>query len=216
MNRKNRLKENQHVQHSLLFRFIFSLSNSTLSISSCSSKGSLSTGSRGSLSSSRGSLSSLSYLETGLLNTSEQPNLRELHQRVTDMLHVFQPPVRTSGIPTSYTSTSSPHRPNTSTCSPQMSFSSRDSLSVSSLSPPMSPSASEQSPVASPVRMCVSQAETTAGLECTDTERSNVTQVSVEFSFTCSPRYESYSHNISLSCCVCVCRGVATIPYLPE
>ncbi|XP_031554963.1 protein KIBRA-like isoform X2 [Actinia tenebrosa] len=155
------------------------LSNSTLSISSCSSKGSLSTGSRGSLSSSRGSLSSLSYLETGLLNNSEQPNLRELHQKVTDMLHVFQSPVRTSGIPTSYASTSSPHRPNTSTCSPQMSFSSRDSLSVSSLSPPMSPSASEQSPVASPVRMCVSQAETTAGLECTDTERSNVTQAEV-------------------------------------
>jgi hypothetical protein len=154
------------------------MSNSTLSISSCSSKGSFSTGSRGSLSSSRGSLSSLSYLETGLL--SEQPNLRELHLRVTEMLNVFQP-ARTCGIPTSYTPTSSPaYRPTTSTCSPQMSFSSRDSLSVSSLSPPMSPSASEQSPVTSPVRMCVSQAETTAALDCTDTDRSNVTQVSVK------------------------------------
>ena len=157
------------------------MSNSTLSISSCSSKGSFSTGSRGSLSSSRGSLSSLTYFETSMSNNSEPPNLRELHLRVTEMLHAYQPsPVRTSGVPTTYIPTSSPaYRPATSTCSPQMSLSSRDSLSVSSLSPPMSPSASEQSPITSPVRMPVSQAEPTAVLDGTDSERNNVLQVSM-------------------------------------
>lgn len=147
-------------------------------MSSCSSKGSLSTGSRGSLSSSRGSLSSLTYFESGLSNSSESPNLRELHLRVTEMLHAYQP-VRTTAVATSYIPTSSPaYRPAVSTCSPQMSFSSRDSMSISSPSPPISPSASEQSSANSLVRMPASQAETTAVQDGTDSERSNVLQVS--------------------------------------
>lgn len=160
------------------------MSNSTLSISSCSSKGSLSTGSRGSLSSSRGSLSSLSYFD-GL--SGEPPNLRELHLRVTEMLHSYQPsPVRTTGVATSYIPTSSSaYRPSISTCSPQMSFSSRDSMSISSLSPPMSPSACDQSPAGSPIRMSVSQAETTAVQDATDLERSSLLQVSDKNNHKC-------------------------------
>ncbi|XP_048589384.1 protein KIBRA [Nematostella vectensis] len=153
------------------------MSASTPSLSSCSSKGSLSTESRGSLSSSRGSLSSLNYTDSGFLNNNEQPNLRELHQKVTDMLHAYQP-VRTCAVPTSYVSTSlSASRIHTSTSSPQMSFSSRDSLSVSSLSPPISPSAVDhQSTSPGAMRVTVTQAETTAGLEGTESERALVTQ----------------------------------------
>lgn len=131
-----------------------SISGSTFSLSSCSSRGSISTGSQCSLSaSSRGSMSSLNYLDMYNSSSSEPSNLRELHQKVTDMLQgmtreAYCPPIyemRTSGAPTSYMSTAGCANQVNATSS-QMSLSSRDSLSVSSLSPPVSPNTTDQSP----------------------------------------------------------------------
>ena len=170
----------------------FSLSGSTPSVSSCSSRGSLSlSGSRGSLSaSSRGSLNSLNYTDLNHSGGSETPNLRELHQRVTDMLQgmsrdtvaACQPMhgVRTTGVPTSYTPTSGKATHPSASNSSQVSLSSRDSLSLSSHSPPISPSTSDRSPTLSPAtaRVVASEGENTAGLDGTELERSLLLQVS--------------------------------------
>lgn len=163
------------------------ISASTPSVSSCSSRGSLSlSGSHGSLSaSSRGSLNSLNYPDLNHSGGNEAPNLRELHQRVTDMLQgmsrdpACQPiyEVRTAGVATSYTPTSGrANHPSTSNSS-QVSLSSRDSIS-STQSPPISPSTSDRSATHSPAtaRIMASEGESTGGLDGTDLERSSLPQ----------------------------------------
>lgn len=167
---------------------LYSISASTPSVSSCSSRGSLSlSGSHGSLSaSSRGSLNSLNYPDLNHGGGNEAPNLRELHQRVTDMLQgmsrdpACQPiyEVRTAGVATSYTPTSGrANHPSTSNSS-QVSLSSRDSIS-STQSPPISPSTSDRSATHSPAtaRIMASEGESTGGLDGTDLERSSLPQV---------------------------------------
>ncbi|XP_015763152.1 PREDICTED: protein KIBRA-like isoform X2 [Acropora digitifera] len=156
------------------------LSASTPSVSPCSSRGSLSlSGSRGSLSaSSRGSLNSLNYPDMNHSGLSEPFNLRELHQRVTDMLQGMSreavtpcPPIRTTGAATSYTLTSG--RASHASNSSQVSLSSRDSMSLSSHSPPVSPITSDLSPAHSPAtaRIISSEGESTSGLDVTELER---------------------------------------------
>lgn len=165
--------------------YYFSISGSTFSLSSCSSRGSLSTGSQCSLSaSSRGSLSSLNYLDMYNSSSSEPSNLRELHQRVTDMLQgmtreVYCPPIyemRTSGASTSYISTSGCAN-HVKTASSQMSLSSRDSLSVSSLSPPVSPNTTGQSPASLPDNPSAHR-DSGASFESMDRDGNTVQQVS--------------------------------------
>ena len=121
---------------------------------------------------------------------SEMLNLRELHQRVTDMLQTMPrdataafPPmygVRTSGVPTSYTPTSGRATHPSASNSSQVSLSSRDSMSLSSHSPPISPSTSDRSPTQSPAttRVVATEGESTAVLDGTEIERSSLTQVS--------------------------------------
>lgn len=161
-------------------------------MSPCSSRGSLSlSGSRGSLSaSSRGSLSSLNYPDMNHSGASEALNLRELHQRVTDMLQgmsrdnlTTSQPVRTTGASTSYTPTSGRATHPSASNSSQVSLSSRDSMSLSSHSPPISPSTSDLSPTHSPAsaRVLASEGETTAGLDGTELERSSLPQVCATF-----------------------------------
>ena len=170
---------------------IFSLSGSTPSVSSCSSRSLSLSGSRGSLSaSSRGSLNSLNYPDMSHSGGSEMLNLRELHQRVTDMLQTMPrdataafPPmygVRTSGVPTSYTPTSGRATHPSASNSSQVSLSSRDSMSLSSHSPPISPSTSDRSPTQSPAtaRVVATEGESTAVLDGTELERSSLPQVS--------------------------------------
>ena len=170
---------------------LFSLSGSTPSVSSCSSRSLSLSGSRGSLSaSSRGSLNSLNYPDMSHSGGSEMLNLRELHQRVTDMLQTMPrdataafPPmygVRTSGVPTSYTPTSGRATHPSASNSSQVSLSSRDSMSLSSHSPPISPSTSDRSPTQSPATAGVvaTEGESTAVLDGTELERSSLTQVS--------------------------------------
>ena len=173
----------------------YSVSGSTPSVSPCSSRGSLSlSGSRGSLSaSSRGSLNSLNYPEMNHSGSSEAPNLRELHQRVTDMLQgmsrdtgaACQPiyEVRTTGVPTSYTPTSGRATHPSASNSSQVSLSSRDSMSLSSHSPPISPSTSDRSPTHSPAtaRVVATEGESTAGPDGTELERSSLPQVGFLF-----------------------------------
>lgn len=160
-------------------------------MSPSSSRGSLSlSGSRGSLSaSSRGSLNSLNYPDMNHSGGSEAFNLRELHQRVTDMLQgmsrdtvtAHQPifEVRTTGAPTSYTPTSGRATHPSASNSSQVSLSSRDSMSLSSHSPPISPSTSDRSPTHSPgtARVVATEGESTAGLDGTELERSSLPQV---------------------------------------
>lgn len=166
-----------------------SLSGSTPSVSSCSSRSLSLSGSRGSLSaSSRGSLNSLNYPDMSHSGGSEMLNLRELHQRVTDMLQTMPrdataafPPmygVRTSGVPTSYTPTSGRATHPSASNSSQVSLSSRDSMSLSSHSPPISPSTSDRSPTQSPATAGVvaTEGESTAVLDGTELERSSLTQ----------------------------------------
>ena len=74
---------------------------------------------------------------TAAARTTHAPNLRELHQRVLDMLHDI------STSPPS-TQTSTPNIRNIGHS--QVSSSSRDSLSLSSLSPPTSPGSYNPSP----------------------------------------------------------------------
>ena len=164
---------------------LFSLSGSTPSVSSCSSRSLSLSGSRGSLSASSrgsGSLNSLNYPDMSHSGGSEMLNLRELHQRVTDMLQTMPrdvtaafPPmygVRTSGVPTSYTPTSG------RATHPSASNSSQ--VSLSSHSPPISPSTSDRSPTQSPATAPVvaTEGESTAVLDGTELERSSLTQVS--------------------------------------
>ena len=159
-------------------------------MSSCSSRSLSLSGSRGSLSaSSRGSLNSLNYPDMSHSGGIETPNLRELHQRVTDMLQAMPrdataafPPmygVRTSGVPTSYTPTSGRATHPSASNSSQVSLSSRDSMSLSSHSPPISPSTSDRSPTQSPATAGVvaTEGESTAGLDGTELERTSLTQV---------------------------------------
>ena len=172
---------------------LFSLSGSTPSVSSCSSRSLSLSGSRGSLSASSrgsGSLNSLNYPDMSHSGGSEMLNLRELHQRVTDMLQTMPrdaaaafPPmygVRTSGVPTSYTPTSGRATHPSASNSSQVSLSSRDSMSLSSHSPPISPSTSDRSPTQSPATAPVvaTEGESTAVLDGTELERSSLTQVS--------------------------------------
>lgn len=156
------------------------ISGSTPSVSSCSSRGSLSlSGSRGSLSaSSRGSLNSLNYPD--LNHSGDAPNLRELHQRVTDLLQGISPhpacqpiyEVRTTGAATSYTPTSGRANHPSASNSSQVSLSSRDSIS-STQSPPISPNTSDLSPTNSPatVRVIATEGESTC-LDGTELDRS--------------------------------------------
>lgn len=165
-----------------------SISGSTPSVSSCSSRGSLSlSGSRGSLSaSSRGSLNSLNYPDMNHSGAADAPNLRELHQRVTDMLQgmsrdtACQPiyEVRTTGAATSYTPTSGRANQPSASNSSQVSLSSRDSIS-STHSPPISPSTSDRSPTHSPAtaRVMATEGESTAGLDGTEMDRNSLPQV---------------------------------------
>lgn len=156
------------------------LPGSTPSVSPCSSRGSLSlSGSRGSLSaSSRGSLNSLNYPDMNVSGASESLNLRELHQRVTVLLQGMPrdtmtsgQPVRTTGAATSYTLTSgrATHASNSS----QVSLSSRDSISLSSHSPPISPNTCDYSPTHSPAtaRITSTEGESTQSLDVTELER---------------------------------------------
>lgn len=170
-----------------VFFLFFSLSASTPSVSPCSSRGSLSlSGSRGSLSaSSRGSLNSLNYPDMNHSGLSEPFNLRELHQRVTEMLQGMSreavtpcPPIRTTGAATSYTLTSG--RASHASNSSQVSLSSRDSMSLSSHSPPVSPITSDLSPTHSPAtaRIISSEGESTSGLDVTELERNPLPLVS--------------------------------------
>lgn len=156
-------------------------------MSSCSSRGSLSlSGSRGSLASSRGSLNSLNYPDLNHSGGSDALNLRELHQRVTDMLSGMsrdtscQPiyEVRTTGAATSYTPTSGRANHPSASNSSQVSLSSRDSIS-SSHSPPISPSTSDRSPTHSPAtaRILATEGESTACLDGTEMDRSSLPQV---------------------------------------
>ena len=128
--------------------FISSLSNSTLSVSSGSSRGSLSTGSRGSLSaSSRGSLSSLNQSVSNpdglhLLNGTEHfSSLSQPPSTTCPPIYEVTRLESSSG----YNSTSFPTSVTTSQLFSQSkgSILSRDSLSYSSLSPPVSPMHSE-------------------------------------------------------------------------
>ncbi|XP_020619901.1 protein KIBRA-like [Orbicella faveolata] len=163
------------------------ISGSTPSVSSCSSRGSLSlSGSRGSLSaSSRGSVNSLNYPDLNHSGGNDAFNLRELHQRVTDMLQgmsrdpACQPiyEVRTTGAATSYTPTNGRANHPSASNSSQVSLSSRDSIS-STHSPPISPSTSDRSATHSPAtaRIVASEGESTAGLDGTDLERSSLPQ----------------------------------------
>ena len=162
---------------------ISSISGSTISLSSCSSRGSISTGSQCSLSaSSRGSWSSLNYLDMYSSGSSEAPNLRELHQRILDLLQgmtreAYCPPIyetRTSGSSTSYISTSG-LASQENAASSQVSLSSRDSLSISSLSPPVSPNTVDQSPVPSPGNPATLGETTT--YQSTDTDGNRSQQV---------------------------------------
>lgn len=169
---------------------LYSISGSTPSVSSCSSRGSLSlSGSRGSLSaSSRGSVNSLNYPDLNHSGGNDAFNLRELHQRVTDMLQgmsrdpACQPiyEVRTTGAATSYTPTNGRANHPSASNSSQVSLSSRDSIS-STHSPPISPSTSDRSATHSPAtaRIVASEGESTAGLDGTDLERSSLPQVCV-------------------------------------
>lgn len=108
---------------------IFSLSASTLSVSSSSSLGSLSTGSLSA--SSKGSLSSLSFTDIyGLPQCSADPSLQDLHKRVGHLIHG-----RTfTNVPTNFEE--SPNVP-LSVGHSVSSLSPRSSLS--SISPPVSP-----------------------------------------------------------------------------
>ncbi|KAL9972219.1 hypothetical protein ACROYT_G018483 [Oculina patagonica] len=162
------------------------VSGSTPSVSSCSSRGSLSlSGSRGSLASSRGSLNSLNYPDLNHSGGSDALNLRELHQRVTDMLSgmsrdtsclpIYE--VRTTGAATSYTPTSGRANHPSASNSSQVSLSSRDSIS-SSHSPPISPSTSDRSPTHTPAtaRIVATEGESTACLDGTEMDRSSLPQ----------------------------------------
>lgn len=178
-----RLDEQSKITNLLNMR-LKNISGSTPSVSSCSSRGSLSlSGSRGSLSaSSRGSLNSLNYPD--LSHSGDMPNLRELHQRVTDLLQgistypACQPiyEVRTTGAATSYTPTSGRANHPSASNSSQVSLSSRDSIS-SSQSPPISPSTSDLSPTNSPatVRVIATEGESTC-LDGTELDRSCLPQ----------------------------------------
>lgn len=113
----------------MYFYFIFSLSASTLSVSSSSSLGSLSTGSLSA--SSKGSLSSLSFTDIyGLPQCSADPTLQDLQKRVG---HLLQNRTLTNVPPSFEESTNTPHSVGHSISS----LSPRSSLS--SISPPVSP-----------------------------------------------------------------------------
>lgn len=132
------------------------------SVSSCnsSSRGSLNSSrggaqSRESLSSSRGSMSSVNQSES-----KTGPNFRELHQRVSDILQEI-----------SSTSTQSSQTTTPQGASSQRSSSSKDSLSMSSVSPPNSPGSYNPSPRNSDLSLNTSRAYT----ELTPSYTDNIT-----------------------------------------
>ena len=123
-------------------------------MSSCSSRSLSLSGSRTSLSSSsRVSLNSLNYPDMSHSGESETPNIRELHQRVrylsrptqrvSTVAFPYMYGVQTSRVPTSYTPTSGRSTYSSATNASQMSLSSRDSMSLSSHSLPISSSTSD-------------------------------------------------------------------------
>ncbi|XP_028397607.1 protein KIBRA-like [Dendronephthya gigantea] len=123
----------------LLTAHLRNMMGSGHSVSSCnsSSRGSLNSSrgaqSRESLSSSRGSMSSVNQTDSGA--GQYEPNFRELHQRVSDILQEI------SSTSTQSSQTATPR----GTIS-QISSSSKDSLSMSSVSPPTSPGSYNPSP----------------------------------------------------------------------
>ena len=123
---------------------ILSVSGSVHSVSSCnsSSRGSLNSSrgaqSRESLSSSRGSMSSVNQNDSRG-EPRHEPNFRELHQRVSDILQEI------SSTSTQSSQTLAPQK-NAGVANSQISSSSKDSLSMSSVSPPTSPGSYNPSP----------------------------------------------------------------------
>lgn len=111
-------------------------------------------------------MSSVNQIENRGL-TAKTPNLRELHQRVTDMLQEISS--------SSQSSQTTANMRNIAVSSSQMSSSSRDSLSMSSLSPPTSPGSYNPSPRNSDVSLNNSKTlgEVTSYVDNTMTDRNS-------------------------------------------